>query len=391
MAASLQPSKADVLRSLAQSFRAAGDLQQEKINSVRIENCVGFCKVPLGVAGPLRLAGPVYSGEVYAPLATYEATLVASCSRGCKAFNESGGIHIEVLDNHMSRGPVFVFDNPGNAVKFYKALPSLRDAFAQWAEQTSKHIRLQTMKPAVIGSQVHVFCSYNCGSAAGQNMVTKATQNACDMLRQSYGGMYHIRGFLIEGQLASDKKPSWGNVKTARGVEVLVWGTISAAACQNVLGCSPELLYNAQKTLKEGGIRNGQFGSNINTANVIAAMFIATGQDPASTAEASWSHLTADLDPITRALSMSLYLPSLPVGTVGGGTGYGTQNKALEMLQCNGDGGGQKERLAGLIAAFCLALDTSTLAAIANDTFTASHMRLARGEKLEKLEKSAKL
>ena len=74
--------------------------------------------------------------------------------------------------------------------------------------------------------------------------------------------------------------------------------------------------------MKDGGIRNGQFGSNINTANVIAAMFIATGQDPASTAEASWTHLTSELDPVTRDLKMSLYIPSLPVGTVGGGTGY---------------------------------------------------------------------
>ena len=373
--------KTQVLHDLADKFNHAADLQSGNLENVRIENCIGFCKVPLGIAGPLRLAGTPVLDDIYAPLATYEATLIASCSRGCKAFNASGGIHIETLSNGMSRGPVFVFQDPGRAVIFAQALPGMQNAFARWAEATSKHhVRLKTIEPSIIGSQVHLLCIYSCGSAAGQNMVTKATQYACDMLRESFADQYNILDFFIEGQLASDKKPSWGNVKKARGVETLVWGTISREACQKILGCTTERLYMAQKTLKEGGIRNGQFGSNINTVNIIAAMFIATGQDTASTAEASWSHLTSELDPKTGALCMSLYFPSLPVGTVGGGTGYPMQKEALKMLRCDGDGPDQKERLAGLIAAFSLALDVSTSSAVANDTFTASHMRLARGE-----------
>ncbi|KAF9760826.1 hypothetical protein IL306_004106 [Fusarium sp. DS 682] len=114
-------------------------------------------------------------------------------------------------------------------------------------------------------------------------------------------------------------------------------------------------------------------------------MFIATGQDPASTAEACWSHLTSELDRKTGALTMSLYLPSQPVGTLGGGTGLPMQKEALKLLKCDGDGGEQKQRLAGLIAAFGLALDASTSAAITNDTFTASHMRLGRGQERPKL------
>jgi hydroxymethylglutaryl-CoA reductase len=326
------------------------------------------------------MAGSAPLERVYAPLATYEGTLVASCSRGCKAFNASGGIRIETLSNSMSRGPVFIFDSPDHAVIFAKELPALKPAFSQWAEETSTHVRLEAVKPTIIGSKVHLLCSYSCGSAAGQNMVTKATQHACEKLRTSFAHEYNIRGFLIEGQLASDKKPSWGNVKNVRGVETMVWGTISPDICQEVLGCTTEHLYATQQILKDGGIRNGQFGCNVNTVNIIAAIFIATGQDPASTAEACWSHMTSELNPKTGALTMSLYLPSLPVGTVGGGTGLPMQRKALQMLTCDGEGAGQKQRLAGLIAAFGLALDVSTSAAITNDTFTASHMRLGRGQ-----------
>ena len=114
-------------------------------------------------------------------------------------------------------------------------------------------------------------------------------------------------------------------------------------------------------------------------------MFISTGQDPASTAEASWSHLTSELDSETGELTVSLYFPSLPVGTVGGGTGYPMQKEALGMLQCGAGKPGEKAKLAGIIAAFALALDVSTSSAIANNTFTASHMRLARGEMPAKL------
>jgi hydroxymethylglutaryl-CoA reductase len=88
--------------------------------------------------------------------------------------------------------------------------------------------------------------------------------------------------------------------------------------------------------------------------------------------------LTSELDESTGALTMSVFFPSLPVGTVGGGTGYATQREALRVLGCADTN--KKGYLAGIIASFALALDASTSAATANDTFTASHMRLARGE-----------
>ncbi|KNG80789.1 hmg-CoA reductase [Aspergillus nomiae NRRL 13137] len=351
----------------------------DEAEHVRIENCIGFVQVPVGIAGPLRITGPDTTGEYYAPLATCEPTLVASCSRGCKVFNACGGLQFEVLNEAMSRAPMFLFASPAHAVAFARAVPSFRNEFARWAESTSRYVRLQELQASVIGSSVHLFCSYFCGNAAGQNMVSKATQYACEMLRgHRCAKQFQIQDFLIEGQLASDKKPSWGNVQRARGVEVLAWGTITNAACQEILGCSTERLYRTQMALKEGGIRNGQFGCNINTTNILAAIFVSTGQDAGSVAEASWSHLTSEYDYETKELKMTLYFPSLPVGTVGGGTLYPSQKECLDMLGCAEPSG--KRRLAGMIAAFAVALDASTSAAIANDTFTMSHMKLARGE-----------
>ncbi|KAF5854781.1 hypothetical protein ETB97_011672 [Aspergillus alliaceus] len=302
---------------------------------VQIENCVGFVQVPVGIAGPLRISGP-----------------------DTAAFNACGGMQFEVLKEAMSRAPMFLFASPGHAIAFSRAVPSLRIDFARWAESTSRYVQVQELEASIISSSVHLYCSYFCGSAAGQNMVSKSTQQACEMLRISeYAKRFEIKGFFIEGQLASDKKPSWGNVQRPRGVEVLAWGIITNAACEEALGCSTERLYRTQTALKEGGIRNGQSGCNINTANIVAALFVSTGQDE---------------------LKMTLYFPSLPFGTVGGGTLYPSQRECLDMLGCSEPA--RKRKLAGKIAAFAVALDASTSAAIANDTFTKSHMRLARGE-----------
>lgn len=104
---------------------------------------------------------------------------------------------------------------------------------------------------------------------------------------------------------------------------------------------------------------------------------ITAGQDPGSIAESSWSHLTTEFNDDSGDLTFSLYFPSLPVGTVGGGTGYPTQREALDLIGCRGPG--RKWALAETVASFALALEISTLSAVSNDTFAQSHQRLARG------------
>jgi hydroxymethylglutaryl-CoA reductase (NADPH) len=75
-------------------------------------------------------------------------------------------------------------------------------------------------------------------------------------------------------------------------------------------------------------------------------------------------------------LYVSLLMPSLAVGTVGGGTSLAKQREALTMLGCAGSGG--KTRLAQIIAGFCLALELSTFSASVEGTFADAHKRLGR-------------
>ncbi|KAF4458946.1 hmg- reductase [Fusarium albosuccineum] len=344
----------------------------QDISSVKVENCTGFSRAPLAIAGPVRIRGPGVDGIFYAPLAIYEATLVASCSRGCKAFGNSGGVQFEVLGDGMSRVPVFTFEDPTHAIAFYQAVPSFQDEFATLVQSTSPCVYLRELRASINGSRVHVLCNYSCGDATGEGLVTKATNHACNMLIETYTDEFSIKGFSIEGQLASDKKASWGNMKASSSVQVLARGKVTPSACREVLGCSTERLHDLQKIGEDGRIRNGQLELNISTADIVAAMFRATGQDPASIAEASWCHLTSEFDRETGILTMSLLFPSLPVVTVEDGTGYATERDALSMLGCVGPD--KKYALAGIIASFALALGLSTSAAVCNNTFSDDHV-----------------
>src|SRR5436305_8380889 len=83
-----------------------------------VENFSGVAQVPLGVAGPLRIDGEHAQGDFYVPLATTEGTLVASYNRGMRLLNECSGVRTTVVDDHMQRAPVFVFDDALAAREF---------------------------------------------------------------------------------------------------------------------------------------------------------------------------------------------------------------------------------------------------------------------------------
>ncbi|KAH8696928.1 hydroxymethylglutaryl-coenzyme A reductase-domain-containing protein [Phaeosphaeriaceae sp. PMI808] len=184
------------------------------LSDIKIESFVRFITVPVGLAGPLRVQDTADTNdEFFAPLATVEPTLVASCSRGCKAFNMCGGIRFHIFKQGMTRAPAFAFKSPFEAIRIAERILEFEAQFAADAEQTSRHARLRRITPHVIGSQVHVKFEYFCGGAVGQD-------------------------FVIEGETASDKKASWGNVMEPRGVQVLAWGELSDSVCNNVFGRS---------------------------------------------------------------------------------------------------------------------------------------------------------
>ena len=341
-----------------------------------IENLVGAVEVPVGLAGPLLFRGEQALGLVLAPMATTEGALVASATRGSIAITRAGGVTTRVVRRHMMRVPLFIFSNMRGASRFSNWV---RDHFESIREQTqrvSRHANLLKVDPEVRGNMVTVSFLYETGDAAGQNMSTSCTWQACQWLmnQMKYLDEIRLENFFIESGVSGDKKVSFQGLISGRGTRVSAECLLPRAVVEDVLKVSPAELVRGFHLASAFGVQAGTIGWNINVANVIAAVFTATGQDIACVHESSVGLLY-----VTHAddgVYASLVLPSLVIGTVGGGTHLVRQTEFLQMLGCAG--AGKASRLAEIIAGFCLALDLSTLAAIAGGQFAAAHEALGR-------------
>jgi hydroxymethylglutaryl-CoA reductase (NADPH) len=76
---------------------------------------------------------------------------------------------------------------------------------------------------------------------------------------------------------------------------------------------------------------------------------------------------------------VSIYLPALQVGILGGGTGLGTQKEALEILGVKGSG--NSEKFAEIIGGAVLAGEISLLSSLSEGTLAKAHQKLGRGQK----------
>jgi hydroxymethylglutaryl-CoA reductase (NADPH) len=337
-----------------------------------IEHFMGVAQVPIGLAGPLLVNGEYARGEFWIPLATTEGTLVASYNRGMKLLREAGGVTTTISDDAMQRAPVFIF-------------PSAREArqFGEWVEQNFADIKKQAEATTRVGKLRNIEqysasrfrflrFDYTTGDAGGQNMVGKATKAACDWILGVYPG---IERYLLDSNIATDKKSSHINLLHTRGKRVTAEATIPARLLEEIMRVKPTAIFRARQISHLGSFLSGVNNNGAHSANAITAMFIACGQDVANVAESSaavvYTELTAQGD-----YYYSITIPSLIVATYGGGTGLPTQRECLEMLGCYGRGGAKK--LAEIVAATVLCGEISLGSAIVAEEWVSSHERLGR-------------
>lgn len=342
-----------------------------------IENLIGTVEIPVGIAGPLLFCGQHCGDIIYAPFATTEGALVASASRGAVALSEAGGVSTRVLQQRMLRAPMFVLADVDAAWHFSQWLRDHIRELSDVVNSVSNHATLVRIEPYQIGNIVHVRFAYETGDAAGQNMTTSCTWKACReilmQITEHHPGI-EIVNFTLEGNMSGDKKVSFLSFIGGRGIRVTAECAIPAEVLQDVLKVSPSHLAQSFRQSMSGGIQSGMIGYNINIANVVAAMFTATGQDIACVHESSLGILHVDTN--DDHLYASLLMPGLVIGTIGGGTQLPAQRDYLDSMDCAGPE--KVNRLAEIICGFALALDLSTMAAIENGSFAAAHDRLGR-------------
>ncbi|MDD3450134.1 MAG: hydroxymethylglutaryl-CoA reductase [Gammaproteobacteria bacterium] len=339
-----------------------------------IENFIGTVKLPVGLAGPLRVRGLFAQGDFYVPLATTEAALVASYSRGAMLISEVGGASTVLLNEGVSRSPAFAFASLEELGRFVAWLLGQQEAIRQAAEATTRFGKLVDLQISIEGNHVYLVLVYTTGDAAGQNMATIATEAAVAWIREHTP--VQPRAAYIEANFSGDKKASVQSLQSVRGRKVTAEVRIPAELVRRRLHTSVEAMVDYGRFATVGGVMSGTLGIEGHYANGLAAMFIACGQDAACVAEAAVGNTRMEMTG-EGALYVSVTLPNLIVGSVGGGTRLPSQQACLGLMGLAGSGHGRA--LAEVAAALCLAGEISIVGAICAGEFTRAHARLARG------------
>jgi len=347
-------------------------LQQVGAYNANIENMIGTVKIPVGLVGPLQVNGLHAKGDYLIPLATTEATLVASYNRGAKAVNQAGGVVVTTLSNTVLRSPVFRFANVIEAGLFIEWLDRHEALLKQAAEATTAHGKLVFLYPMMDGELVYLICGYSTGDASGQNMVTFASEALC------LAALSHCptkpQAWFVEGNLSGDKKASFLSVLQGRGRKTTAQVDLSHKIVEKILGVDVSRFLEYVRIGNLGSLMAGQVGAQAHYANGLAALFLATGQDVACVSETSIGFTRAEMS--QTGLKFTVTLPNLMVGTVGGGTNLPSQRAGLELMGLYGTG--KANAFSEVAAALVLCGELSLTAAVASGQFSAAHHKLAR-------------
>jgi hydroxymethylglutaryl-CoA reductase (NADPH) len=338
-----------------------------------IENFVGTVKVPVGIAGPLRVNGTYAHGDFYTPLATTEAALVASYNRGALIVSEAGGCTTVLLHEGVSRAPGFAFETLYHAARFVAWAVESLDDMRRVAESTTRHGRLRDMRVNIEGNHVYLIFEYTTGDAAGQNLVTIATDAICAWIAE-HAPVKPSYAF-VEANHSGDKKASAQSFLGGRGKSVTCECIVPAELVERGLHTSSEMMANYWRMSAMGGVLSGTIGVQGHYANGIAALYLACGQDVACVAESAVGVTRFELTP-NGGLYAAVTMPNLVVGTVGGGTALPTQRACLDLLGL--DGPGHANAFAEVCAALCLAGELSIVGALVAGDFSRAHEQLAR-------------
>lgn len=367
----------DTLESITKTtfptYRDNGDIKDLSVLKGNIENFIGFSKVPTGLVGPLLVHGTEAAGSYYLPLATTEGALVASYNRGAKAISQAGGVTSVCISERVQRSPLFKFKSIVEIGKFIAWVMPAYDQFTKITSKVSRYGKLTNMKTNIEGNQVNLVFEFTTGDAAGQNMVTFCTNAICNYILDNC--LIKPQRWYIESNFSGDKKANYQSLQSVRGKKVIAEVILPRSVVESTLRSTPEEMVDYWITSTLSSIQIGSIGTQGHIANGLTALFIATGQDVACISEISVAinrfEVTED-----GGLYASLTMPNLIVGSVGGGTSLPSQSEALRMMNCSGEGNGQK--FAEVCCALALAGELSIAAAIASDHFVSAHKKLGR-------------
>ncbi|EGW34765.1 3-hydroxy-3-methyl-glutaryl coenzyme A reductase (HMG-CoA) [Spathaspora passalidarum NRRL Y-27907] len=342
------------------------------------ENVIGYMPLPVGVAGPLLVDGKPYQ----IPMATTEGCLVASAMRGCKAINAGGGVQTVLTKDGMTRGPCVRFPTLARAgaaklwIDSEEGQRTVKKAF----NSTSRFARLQHIQTALAGTLLFIRFRTTTGDAMGMNMISKGVEYSLKYMVEQCG-WEDMEVISVSGNYCIDKKPAAINWIEGRGKSIVAEARIPKDVVAKVLKSDVDALVelNVAKNLVGSAMAGSVGGFNAHAANMVTAIYLACGQDPAQNVESSNCITLMDKDKVTGDLNISVSMPSIEVGTIGGGTILEPQGAMLELLGVRGphptNPGDNARQLAKIVASAVLAAELSLCSALAAGHLVSAHMQ----------------
>jgi hydroxymethylglutaryl-CoA reductase (NADPH) len=335
-----------------------------------VENFIGFAQVPIGIAGPLLVDTSAGVREVIVPLATTEGAMVASYSRGMSWIHASGGAVARVVREGLSQHPVLVFETINEAVAAREIALQMKPQFEAITAAITSHGRLVEVAPKVLGRRLILRLVFTTGDAIGINMAAHATDLcAAELAKRTQPKERYVHGQDVE------KRAHASGAIEGRGRSVGAEVVLRRELLKERARCTPESMVAILETYRIGFAELGTQNQMVQSANGLAALFLATGQDPAYVTESCCGQLDFSLTD-GGDLRAGVWIPSMLVGTVGGGSGQGTAAECLDLLGCRGSG--TANTFAEIAAAMVLAGDLSLMAAFCSHEFVEAHESLGR-------------
>lgn len=347
------------------------------------ENIIGYIKLPLGISKEAIL---INNQNFVIPICTTEGALVASMCRGIKLVNLAGGISGIVENLGITRSIAIKFNDfleASNAYKWIKLEKNIQ-LLKQEGNSTSNHLKIKSIEcKHLVNCTLFIKIYAYTGDAMGMNMITKACNQISKYILQTFDKSKLV---CLSANICTDKKWSIENYCNGRGRRIFLHLKISNDLCQKILKVTINDLYETFKTKISLGSALVLGNFNCQAANYVTATFIAFGQDVAQAIESS--NCLIDMSLEEDILNVSLWMPSLVVGTVGGGTHLKPQNDFLEQFYIkdsenfitdrNLDKGVAPNYLALVVAGAVLCGELSCMASLAENTLLDAHLKLNR-------------
>ncbi len=317
--------------------------------------------VPCYKIGPVVIRGSEINESLEIPLATFESPLWPSTNRGAKITRLCGGVSCTLFDERMTRSVALQAANAATVKEILTDLKRRNDEIRSKIKKTSRHCEFDCCHHQVVGNLLYLRLEATTGEASGHNMLTKAAEALIRWLLAQYPSLKYIS---ISGNVCVDKKVSAINGILGRGKYVIADMTIPKTICEQHLKTSPEAIHNINiKKNLMGSIVSGSIRTaNAHFANLLYAIYLATGQDVANIVEGSQGMVHTELR--QGDLYFSATIPNIIVGTVGNGKHHDDVRKNLIALGCTGDNSAR--RLAIIVAATVFCGELSLLAAQTN-------------------------